>query len=222
MLPTDEYRQLAAQLDPVRLGAREILYAAGQPIADVYFPRSGVCSMLAIMESGASVEVATIGREGMLGLQLFLGAESAPFQTYSQIAGEAFRMSAADFWTAVGRSETLRAVLLRYAQAQFIQTAQSAACNRLHPVEERCARWLLMTHDRVAADRFALTHEYLSQMLGVRRSSVTVAAGMLQQAGLIAYAYGTITIVDRGGLEMVACECYRLITDEVERLLSPP
>jgi CRP-like cAMP-binding protein len=172
------------------------------------------------MADGRAVEFGTVGNEGMIGLPLFLGADRSPHRAFTQVPGDALRMRAEDFREEMGRQGQLAGLLRRYNQALMNQMAYSVACNRLHSVEERMCRWLLMTHDRVGADRFPMTQEFLAQMLGVRRPSVTVVAGVLQKAGLIAYARGWVVILDRAGLEAASCECYRVVRDDFERLLG--
>ena len=215
------YERLAELLESVDLDTKVVLYEPGEPITHVYFPQTGAYSIVKIMESGARVEVGTVGCEGMIGLPVFLGAESTPTQCFAQIGGSAWRLSAAAFRSVVPAADALHRILQRYAQYLFDQAAQGVACNRLHAVEARCARWLLMTHDRVGdAPSFPLTHEFLSYMLGVRRASVSVAAESLQRAGLIRYSRGKMTIVDRAGLEAASCECYRTDSADLERLLG--
>jgi CRP-like cAMP-binding protein len=186
----------------------------------VLFPLSGIISIVMEMENGAQIEVATVGNEGMVGVPLFLGAETTPGRAFSQVPGQSLRVPADVFKEEVQRRGKLEHMLQRYTQALFVQTAQSTACNRLHTIEQRGARWLLMTHDRVDGDQFPLTQEFLAQMLGVRRASVSEVAGEFQRAGLIAYARGNIAILDRQGLEDASCECYRVVRDEYERLLG--
>jgi len=219
-LPDVDRQRLLPHLEPVRTALKQILYAPNEPVAQVYFPLNGVVSLMTIMDDGSAIEVATVGNEGMIGLPVFLGAGSMPGQALSQIPGDALQMTAEAFAAAVHSGGALQQVLQRYTQGLLNQIAQSAACNRLHPMTERCARWLLMTHDRVREDEFALTHEFLSQMLGVRRATVTVAVGALQQAGVIRSRWGHITIFDRAGLENASCECYRIIRAEYDRLLG--
>jgi CRP-like cAMP-binding protein len=202
------------------LELRQVLFDYDQPIEHVYFPENFVGSVISIMADGTAVETATVGREGMVGLPLFLGADRTQAQAFCQVPGEALRMEAGAFREAVGRGGQLAAMLNRYTQALFTFLAQTSACNRLHKIRERCARWLLLTHDRVGRDRFPLTQQFLSQMLGVRRATVTEAAGSLQSAGLIDYSYGQITVTDRLGLEEAACECYAIIQREFVRLLA--
>lgn len=218
-LPSDVYERVAGQVEHMRGNLKLISYEPDQPIDHVYFMHSGVASLVTIMEDGSSAEVATVGNEGFVGVPVVLDAERMPGRALIQIPGEMSRLPAAILKEEMDRSSTLRSLLLRYTQALLNQVAQSAACNRLHSIEERCARWLLMTHDRVEADEFPLTQEFLSQMLGVRRPSVTVVASMLQKAGLIRYTRGSIRVTDRDGLEKASCECYRIIRAEFDRLV---
>jgi CRP-like cAMP-binding protein len=171
------------------------------------------------MKNGKAAEVGVVGKEGMLGLPVFLGTDRSSGQSFSQVPGESLRLGADAFRAAIQRSRALVDLLHRYTQALFTQVSQSAACNSLHSIEERCCRWLLMTHDRVETDEFVLTQEFLAIMLGVRRASVAEVAGKLQQAGLIHYRRGQMRILDRQGLEATACECYSVIRAEYERLL---
>ena len=195
------------------------LYDPYVPLEHVYFPEDGVASLLTQLDNGIETEVATVGREGMVGLPAFFGVESVPGRAIWQVSGKALVLP-----TKVLRRETrqggaLNDVLRLYAQGLFTQISQSASCNRRHEIVQRCSRWLLMTHDRVNGDEFELTHEFLSKMLGVRRAGVSVAAGILQKAGLIKYSRGRITILDREGLEAISCECYRIVREEFDRLL---
>jgi CRP-like cAMP-binding protein len=221
-LPREEYDRLRPGLEIVSLGALEVIAAAGEPLRHVYFPLTGVISLVATDADGATVEAGTIGKEGKAGLPAFLGVPSSPMTTMGQIAGDHARLPVADLLAAAAPGSFLNVLLHRYAQALFVLAGQSAACNRLHPIEERCARWLLMTQDRVGTPTFPLTHEVLGQMLGVRRASVTIATGTLQRAGLIAYHRGEITILDRAALEAGTCECYGVIQGEFARLLGAP
>lgn len=217
-LPPAEYQRLQPLLEPVSVPFNETVSEPGGPIPYVYFPQTGVFFLITVLSDGAAVEFATVGCEGMVGLPLFLGRETMPSRALCQVEGQSQRLPAAAFRETVRRSEPLAALLRRYTQALMIQVAQSVACNRLHSIDERCARWLLMTHDRVGADQFALTQEFLAQMLGVRRPSVSTVASRLQRAGLIRYRRGRITVVDRKGLEAAACECYRIVRAEFDRL----
>jgi CRP-like cAMP-binding protein len=221
-LPPAVYEAVLPYLEPVALSMQQVLYTPSTPISHVYFPRSAVVSLVVIMADDTRVEVATVGNEGLVGLPAYLGGYISPLQAFCQIPGSAWRTEAGQFREMVRRNEVLNNLLQRYTQALFNQISQAAACNRAHPIEERCARWLLMTHDRAVGDTFPLTHVFLAQMLGVRRATVTVVAGMLQQAGLIAYRRGVMTIVNRAGLEAASCECYRMIREDYERLFRGP
>ena len=219
-LPDGEWQRMRPHLRVVTATLREVLYEVGQTIGYVDFPVSAVLSMITEVDGEAGVEVATIGREGMAGLPVFLGATSSPDRAFAQVPGRALRMSAGEFRELANGAGTVQGLLQRYTQAFFVQLAQGAACNRLHSTDQRLARWLLMTHDRVGQDQFPLTQEFMAQMLAVRRATVTEAAGRLQQAGLITYSRGIVTILDRPGLEVVSCECYRIITDEHTHLVG--
>jgi CRP-like cAMP-binding protein len=219
-LPQEELDRLRPALESVPLAFNQGLYDANQPISHVWFPHTGVASMVNDVPESRSVEVATVGNEGFAGIALLFGAERMPTRCLVQIPGAASRMEAAAFRGAQDANPGFRALLLRYALALLNQVAHSASCNRAHPIEERCARWLLMTHDRVNGHKhFPLTQEFLAQMLGVRRASVSVAQAMLQKAGLIRYTRGAITVLDREGLEDASCACYGIIRAEHDRLL---
>jgi CRP-like cAMP-binding protein len=218
-LPPEAQARLLPHLERVALRLKDILYEPNEPIRHVYFPLNGVTSLLSLADDGQAVEVGTVGNEGLVGLAVFLGAERTPGRALSQVPGEALRMTTEAFTAATTPEGPLRALLHRYTQALMVEMAQSAACNRLHPMAQRCARWLLMTHDRVEADQFLLTQEFLAQMLGERRAQVNAAAGRLRQAGLIRYTRGTITVLNRPGLEEAACQCYGIIKTEYDRLL---
>jgi len=221
-LPREELEVVSPDLEPVRLALRDVLHAPFEPIEHVFFITRGVASMVNEPDTGEVVEFATIGSEGIVGFPVVLGSNSVPSRAIMQVPGEALRLKATELERALPRTPMLHKLLLRYTMALLNQIAQSTSCNRLHEVQERCARWLLQTHDRVEGDSFPITHEFLSQMLGVHRPSVSVAAGMLQKAGLIEYTRGQVTIVDRKGLEAASCRCYRIITDEYVRLLEEP
>ncbi|MGB5961685.1 MAG: Crp/Fnr family transcriptional regulator [Coleofasciculaceae cyanobacterium] len=217
-LPREVTAPMMPYLETVSLTFKEIIYQPKKDIEYVYFPNQGVVSLLVILEDGILAEVGLVGNEGMVGLSIFLEVENTPFRAIVQVPGVAMRMRADVFKDFVGH-ESVDNLLRRYSHARMLQFAQSTACIAHHSVEERCCRWLLMTRDRLNSDQFPITHEFLSQMLGVRRASVTVVAGMLQKAGLISYSRGQMTILDHQGLENVSCECYRLVKDE-EDLLS--
>lgn len=221
MLPRAEYDRLLPLMRPVEIALRETVYRQNAPIEYVYFPRSGVLSMIVVMEEGASVEVGIVGYEGFVGVPVFLNTERSPTQVLCQVSGSALRMPAAAFRDEVRKPGPLQLAVMQYTQTLLNAVSRVTACNQLHTCEVRCARWILATHDRVGADEFPMTHEFLAMMLGVRRASVTVAAGALQQAGLIEYRRGRMRVLDRAGLEAASCECYRLLRDEFDRLLAP-
>jgi len=219
-LPPEDYQRLLPGISPVSLEFKRPLLEPGKAIDTIYFPQSAVVSLLTTMDDDAAVEVATIGNEGIVGVPVFLGAQAMGARDFYQVQvpGQAMAMNTRAFLKAT-RRDPLRSLVQRYAQALFSQVTQQVACNGLHSIEERCSRWMLLTHDRVGSNEFPLTQEFLSQMLGVRRASVTVAAGILQNAGFIRYSRGQVTIIDRDGLENAACECYRIIRTEFDRLL---
>jgi CRP-like cAMP-binding protein len=217
-LPDEDYQRILPDLKVVPLKYRLSLHEPGDKMPYVYFPNTGVISMLTVMENGSAVEISTIGNEGMADLFVFLGLEESDSRLLIQVPGTAMRMDSDRFREHVERIPALRRLVGYYAIALFALVAQSAACNRMHPLAARCARWLLMTHDRVDAAEFPMTHEFLSEMLGVRRPSVSIAAEALQSAGLIKYHRGKVTILDRAALEGASCECYRLISDRFDRL----
>lgn len=218
-LPASEFDRVVSDLEPFTLTIRTVLHEANAPITHVYFPTSGCISMVNAMEDG-SVEVGTIGYEGWAGLPLLLGDDRMPTRSFVQLAGESFRMSSSAFEKSIAKNPTFARLLHRHSLALFNQAAQSVACNRLHTLESRCARWLLMTHDRMRKESFTLTHEFLSYMLGVHRPAVTVAAGTLQRAGLIRYTRGKVAVIDRAGLEAASCECYEVTRKNYERLIG--
>jgi CRP-like cAMP-binding protein len=220
---SDEEHGLAERhTDLVQMKRRQSIWEPGETIEEVYFPLTAVTSVVAQDENGGQVEVGTIGNEGVAGLPAFLGADTSPQSAFVQVSGDAYRMSVGDFKRLSGAGTGLRRMLELYTQGFVNQVSQSVACNRLHDVRQRLARWLLMTRDRVPSDRFELTQEFVGQMLGVRRATVTEAAGGLQEAGLIRYSRGVIEILDRPGLEAASCTCYRIVQDEFDRLLGPP
>ncbi len=221
-LPRIALERILPDLELRAFGMRQVVQPPRQPLSEVIFPVSGVASMISMGNSGDSVEVATIGSEGVIGLSLFLGGTAAASEVFIQVPGEGVYLPAAAFERHVEREPTLLRTLLLYTQALLTQVAQSSACNRHHPVEQRCARWLLQTHDRVRGNEFPLTHEFLGLMLGVRRASVTETAAALQERDLISYRRGMITVLSRAGLEKASCDCYRLIAREFDRLLPSP
>lgn len=219
LLDRETRKDISPHLEKVKLGLKDVVYTPNRPIKHVYFPLDGVISIVAPSESGPSIEVATIGNEGMAGLPLFLGAERSPGSCFSQVPGVALRISARPFLAAVNKNEFLTRLLHKYTQALMVQISQGTVCNRAHSIRERCARWLLLTHDRVHKSEFLLTQEFLGQMLGVRRATVNGVGNTLQRARYIRYRRGRITVLDRRGLESVSCVCYSIIRKEYDRLL---
>ena len=220
-LPEEDYERLHAHLRPHAVKQKQDMGEAGQPIAEVHFPVDAVVSILTRMDKGPSVEIATIGNEGVVGLTVAWGGDAMnPREVATvQAPGEVVSMDAGAFRTELHQQGALASLVERYTRAFFSQVSQQVACNGLHSVEQRCARWLLLTHDRVGTDEFPMTHEFLSQMLGVRRASVTVTAGSLQRAGFVEFSRGRVAVVDRAGLEGAACECYGVTREVYDRLL---
>ena len=219
-LTRPEYERLAAHLDPINLSQGEVLYRPDQPITHVYFPNRGTVSVVSTFEDGGSVEVGMVGNEGMFGVCVFLGSISTPLLAQVQLPGDALRMRADVLRKEFQKGQQLQDILLRYTQAFITQIAQTAACNRAHPVEGRLVRWLLMCQDRSSSKDLNLTQEFIATMLGVRRAGITEAAGQLQDAGLIEYHRGHITILDRERLEAASCECYPIVKKEFVRLIG--
>jgi len=220
VLPRAIRQRMLQRCEPVELDFGVILSEAGEPIRHVYFPTGGFISLIAALQDQASLEVGLIGNEGMLGVSLVLGVDTSPMRALVQGSGSALRMPAAIFRGELERSQALRRNLDRYVYVLLAQLAQTAACTCFHVLEARLARWLLMTHDRAHADHFFLTHALLSNMLGVRRSGVTRAAGALQRRKLIHYSRGDVTVLDRKGLEKASCECYAAVIADYDRLLN--
>jgi CRP-like cAMP-binding protein len=222
-LPPKEYAELHPHLEHVQLSLKQVLWQPEGAIRSVYFPRTAVMSLLTPLSDGRFVEAATVGCEGLVGTPVALGASNTSVQAIVQIAGGAARLETDRFAGCIAAAGCmLLPMVLRYAQALHEQTSQSVACNRRHDVVRRCARWILMTQDRVGADRFSLTHHLLSVMLGVRRASVTEALIALQQAELITSRRSVITVLNRAGLEKASCECYRVVRRRYEYLLGTP
>jgi CRP-like cAMP-binding protein len=219
-LGSNGFRNLTSRLEDLTLRSRQVLYEPNEPPEYVYFPAGAVVSLVTVMRDGTAVETATIGYEGMVGVVAVLGVGNMYERAFCQIPGPAKRLPRPILAREVDRSPVLRRLLSRYMQGLIVQFTQGVACNRLHSVEQRCARWLLTTHDSVGTDSFPLTQEFLAGMLGVRRATVSVVAGRLQKAGLITYHHGTVTIRDRGGLKARACECCDVIETEFERIFA--
>jgi CRP-like cAMP-binding protein len=214
-LPSSEYEQIRQSAEPFALELKRALHEPGLGTRYVYFPLSGVISMLTTLDDGSAVEVATVGNEGMVDFASYFGMES-PARWLVQVPGRALRIEARDLRAIAEKSEALMSVIHNYMLAMFIQVSQTAACNRRHPVDERCARWLLMTHDRVDADDFPMTHEFLADMLGIRRPSVSIAMSNLNRSGFISYRRGKVAVLDREGLEKAACECYNVVRQQFD------
>jgi CRP-like cAMP-binding protein len=220
-LSPEAYARLSANFESIPLELKSILWEPDQDIAYAYFPQSGCLSLVTVMEEGGYVEVGTIGFEGMSPVSFLNGVTSMPTRCIVQVPGRANRIERSALVAELRESESLSHILHRYAEVWVNQVSRAASCNAVHTVEERCARWLLMTHDRVQCDVIPLTQEFLAIMLGVRRASVTVAAGTLHKAGLIHYSRGRITIHDRVGLEAASCDCYHAMETSYARLLFP-
>jgi CRP-like cAMP-binding protein len=218
-LPKSDYERLVAHLElvPMELGA--VLYEPGARMRYVYFPTTSIVSLLYVMENGASAEIAIVGNEGMLGIALFMGGETTPSRAVVQSAGSGFRLRAQLLKEEFSRFGPMLRLLLRYTQGLITQMAQTAVCNRHHSVDQQLCRWLLLSLDRLSSNELAMTQELIANMLGVRREGVTEAAGKLQDAGLIRYHRGKITVLDRRGLEQRSCECYEVVKREFDRLL---
>jgi CRP-like cAMP-binding protein len=220
MLPPEDHQRLLPSLQPVTLSLGEVVYESGGRLDSVYFPTTSIVSLLYTMENGSIAEMGLVGNDGVVGIALFLGGETTPNRAVVQIAGDALKMSARVLREEFARSGPFHQVLLRYTQTLITQISQTAVCNRLHSVEQRLCRWLLLIQDRTNSEELPMTQEFISSMLGGRRESVTVAAGRLQAAGLIHYSRGHIRILDRNGLERHVCECYQIVKTELERLLA--
>ena len=219
-LPEDVMARLAPDLEPMHLALGEVIYEAHETLRHVYFPATAIVSLLYTMEDGRSVQMGVVGRDGVVGIAVFMGGETTPNRAVVQSAGDAYRMRLAPFRSECRRMGALQRLLLLYTQALLTQMSQSAACNSLHSVEQRLCRCLLLSHDRLDADELVMTQELIAGMLGVRREGVSAAANRLQDAGLIRYARGRIRILDRRGLEAAACECYQVVRSECDRLLE--
>jgi CRP-like cAMP-binding protein len=215
-----EYERLALHLEYVKMPLGEVLCHPDETITHVYFPNSGAVSLVSTFEDGETVEVGMVGNEGMFGICAFLGSLSTPLEAIVQLAGDGLRMRVEVLKSEFKKGGQLQDLLLRYTQAFLTQIAQGAACNRAHSIDGRLAKWLLMSQDRSLSKDLGLTHEFISQMLGVRRAGVTEAAGQLKEAGLISYKRGNVSILDREGLEAKSCECYPIMKKEFVRLLG--
>jgi CRP-like cAMP-binding protein len=218
-LPDPEWQRWQSLLEKVEMPLGQVLYEPGTTLAHVYFPTTSIVSLLYVMENGASAEIAVVGNEGLVGVALFMGGESTPSRAVVQSAGHGLRLKAQFMKNEFNRAGPVLHLLLRYTQALITQMAQTAACNRHHTLDQQLCRWLLLSLDRLGANELAMTQELIANMLGVRREGVTEAALKLQEAGLISYTRGRITVLDRPGLEKRTCECYAVVKREYDRLL---
>ena len=219
-LPPEEIERLLPHLGHVSFALGEVIYESGGRQSYIYFPTTAIISLLYMMENGSSAEMGIAGNEGVVGVALFMGGNTMPNRAVVQSAGGAVRMKAQVMRDEFARGGAFQRLLLRYTQALITQMSQTAVCNRLHSVEQQLCRWLLLSRDRLDSDELVMTQELIANMLGVRREGVTHAAGRLQESGLISYARGRITILDRGSLEVAVCECYGVVKDEYDRLLA--
>ncbi len=219
-LPDEAFDRLLPHLQPVYFALGDVVYESSEQMEHIYFPTTCIVSLLYTMTDGATAEMGLVGKDGVVGIALFMGGNTVPNRAVVQVAGDAFRVRAPVIQEEFKRGGTCQLLLLRYTQALITQISQTAVCNRLHTVEQRLCRWLLLTHDRVESAELRLTQEFIANMLGGRRESVTKAAGHLQAAGLIRYIRGHITILDRKRLEAASCECYQVVKTEFDRLLG--
>ena len=219
-IPADELTRIKPHLEPVALHLGEVIYESGEQLEYVYLPTTAIVSLLYIMENGSTAEIAMAGNDGLVGIALYMGGSTTPNRAVVQSAGNAFRLRSKVLQSEFGRGGVFQNILLRYTQYLMTQISQTAVCNRLHSVEEQLCRWLLINHDLLQTNKLIMTHDLIANMLGVRREGVSIAAGHLQQKGLIKYVRGTITMLDRKGLETAACECYKVVKDEYDRLLG--
>jgi CRP-like cAMP-binding protein len=219
-LPDEALARLLPHLQPVYFALGGVVYESSERMDHLYFPTTCIVSLLYTMTNGATAEMGLVGKDGIVGVALFMGGNTVPNRAVAQVAGGAFSVPAPVLLEEFRQGGPCQLLLLRYTQALITQISQTAVCNRLHSVEQRLCRWLLLTHDRVGSAELLLTQEFIANMLGGRRESVTKAAGRLQQAGLIRYVRGHITILDRQGLEATSCECYQVVKTEFDRLLG--
>jgi CRP-like cAMP-binding protein len=218
-LPEPEWARWSPLLEPVELPLGRVVYESGRPLTHVYFPIDAIVSLLYVMENGGSAEIAVVGNEGLVGISLFMGGETTPSRAVVQSAGSGFRLQAEAMKKEFNRAGPVLHLLLRYTQALITQMAQTAVCNRHHTLDQQLCRWLLLSLDRLQGSELRMTQELIANMLGVRREGVTEAALKLQASGLIRYARGHITVLDRSGLEQRTCECYAVVKKEYDRLL---
>ena len=219
-LPAVEFNRINKHLEPVTFELGDVIYESGDKMDHVYFPTTAIVSLLYVMENGGTAEIGVVGNDGILGIALFMGGDTTPNRAVIQSAGEAYRMKSKDLKDEFTLGLVFHNLLLRYTQALITQISQTAVCNRLHTVEQQLCRWLLLTHDRLDTDDIVMTHDLISNMLGVRREGVTAAARKLAKKLLITNVRGTMKVVDRLGLEEAVCECYEVVNTEYNRLLG--
>ncbi len=219
-LTESELQGLLPYLEFVPLTLGQVIYESGGQMSHVYFPTDSIISLLYLMENGTTAEIGVTGYEGMVGIALFMGGQTTPNRAVVQSAGSAYRMKAKPLQDEFIKGGTFQQLLLRFTQALITQISQTAVCNRLHSVEQQLCRWLLLSYDRLHSNKLVMTHNLIANMLGVRREGITTAAGQLQARGVISYVRGTITLLDRPGLEATVCECYRVVKNEYDRLLN--
>jgi CRP-like cAMP-binding protein len=221
-LPPPERERIYPHLQPVPMALGKVLYESGDVLRHVYFPTDSIISLLYVMADGASAEISVVGKEGLIGVALFMGGETTPSRAIVQSGGYAYRLMGQRLKDEFHRNGTMQLLLLRYTQALLTQMAQTAVCNRHHSVDQQLCRWLLLSLDRLPSNQLTMTQELIANMLGVRREGVTEAAGKLQKVGIIRYARGRITVLDRPRLEQMCCECYAVVKKETDRLLPQP
>lgn len=219
-LPYEDFERIAPHLESVSLKLGQVLYESGDRMTHIYFPTTAIISLLYVMQNGGTAEIGISGNNGLVGVALFMGGETTSSRAIVQSAGEAVRMKPDFLREEFSRGGLFQNLLLRYTQSLMTQISQTAVCNRLHTVEQQLCRWLLINHDQLPTNDLIMTHELMANMLGVRREGVSVAAAHLQERGYIKYSRGTVNILDRKGLESVACECYEVVSNEYDRLLG--
>ena len=220
LLSDEDLERIVPELSPVEFELGHVIYESGEQMTHAYFPTTAIVSLLYIMESGSTAEIGVIGNDGIVGLSLLLGGETTTNRAVVQSAGAALKIDAKDLKAAFKQGGRFQEFMLRYTQALMTQISQTAVCNRLHPIEQQLCRWLLLSHDRLHTDKLVMTHDLISNMLGVRREGITLAAQKLAARGLISNRRGTMTVIDREGLEHAACECYAVVRAEYGRLLG--
>lgn len=219
-LSEGDFSRITSLLEPKTFKLGEVLYEAGETMDFAYFPTTAIISLLYIMENGSTAEIGVVGNDGIIGVSLFMGGETTTSRAVVQSGGEAVKMRSRDLKAEFTRGGRFQELLLRYTQALMTQISQTAVCNRLHTIEQQLCRWLLLSHDRLESDKLVMTHDLISNMLGVRREGITLAAQKLAALGLITNSRGTMTVMDRQGLEAAVCECYKVVNTEYNRLLG--